>query len=89
LDVNLSSKQIESIFADAQDDQVSAKHYTLYSNGNVEVQVRVYEYEPESAHIEVQSKNVSQKRLERIHADAEYDMIRQWRSIDTEIPSQR
>ena len=79
LEVNLSGAEIERIFSDVQEDQVSAKGCTLFSGGNVEVQIKVDEYEPESAHIEVRSKAVSQERLESIHEDAGYDMIREER----------
>lgn len=87
LDVNLSGAEIERIFSDAQEDPVSAKDYTLFSGRSVEVQIHVDEYEPESAHIEVQSKTVSQERLESIHEDAGYDMIREQRGIDQETTS--
>ena len=75
LDVNLSGEQIEQIYSDAQADQVSAKLYVLYSNHSVRVVVRVDVYEPETAHIEVQSKIVSQERLERIYEDAQYEVF--------------
>ena len=85
LDVNLSGVEIERVFADAQNDQVSPKEYTLYSDTKIVVRISVDEYESESALIRVQSKALSQKRLEQIHEDAGYYHFRQRQAIEEEI----
>ena len=64
LGVEFSARECERIFADARDDQVSAKAYALYEGTGLSVTETVDEYEPETISLMVSGKNVDIAGLE-------------------------
>ena len=76
LDVNFSSKEIERIFSEARDDQVSEKKYDLFRSQELYVTGYVEEYEPESITLVVRSKKNLQNKLDVIHENAGFEIYR-------------
>jgi len=64
LGVEFSARECERVFADARDDQVSAKDYVLYEGTGLSVIATVAEYEPETISLVVSGRNVDIADLE-------------------------
>ena len=69
-------QQMERIFADASEDHVSTKSYSLLLGGAAEVLGEVEEYEPETVWIIVKSAVISQNELDEIVEKASTDIAR-------------
>jgi hypothetical protein len=79
LRVSFSGVLIESIFRDSTDDTISEKHYRLLHQGKVQVYGEVGEYEPETFHLTVISRTISQTELDEIATLAENECSRSTR----------
>ena len=76
LQCGIDGKEIERVFADAESDQVSEKHYEFLNGTSAKIHGVVLDYEPETILIIVESKGIDQQRLNSIYQDAEIDVRR-------------
>ena len=74
--VEFSVKEIERVFRDFADDQVSAKQYVFFDNGKTRVDGEVPEYEPETIQLNLHNSGLSQSDLDNIIERARYQSLR-------------
>jgi hypothetical protein len=74
--VEFSAKEIERVFQDFADDQVSAKQYVFFDDGKTRVDGNVHEYEPGTIKLNLRNTSVTQCALDNIIERARYQSLR-------------
>jgi hypothetical protein len=74
--LEFSVKEIERVFLDARDDQVSAKDYVFFAADNLKVYGHVDEYEPETIQLHVENSRIDQRLLDSVMERARYQTVR-------------
>ncbi len=72
LDIDLKSSEIERIFKESAEDQVSAKEYELHRSTQAVVVGQVDAYRPETISLSVTARKFDQRRLARIVETSEH-----------------
>jgi hypothetical protein len=83
LGVELAAREVERIFADALDDQRSAKDYLLFATDNCRLTGHVTEYEPDTIRLQIEGGSADERLLDNIIERAKYQAMRSNRGTMT------